>query len=151
MPDCLAALAASAALSVSDIPFNGPISEVRVIRIDNDFIINPAPEQIENSDIDLIVGASADSVAMVEGEMDEVSEKEMIDAIKFAHEAIKVQCEIQKELERETKSTEKREYSHERHDNDLKNQVEEKTYKKIYDVAKKSFTKEERGLEFSKN
>ena len=127
----VAALAASAALSVSDIPFNGPISEVRVIRIDNDFIINPTPEQIEKSDIDLIVGASADSVAMVEGEMDEVSEKEMIDAIKFAHEAIKVQCEIQKELERETKSTEKREYSHEKHDNDLKNQVEEKTYRKF--------------------
>ena len=150
MPDCLAALAASAALSVSDIPFNGPISEVRVIRIDNDFIINPTPEQIEKSDIDLIVGASADSVAMVEGEMDEVSEKEMIDAIKFAHEAIKVQCEIQKELESETKSSDKREYSHEKHDNDLKNQVEEKTYQKIYDVAKKSLTKEERGLEFSK-
>ena len=150
MPDCLAALAASAALSVSDIPFNGPISEVRVIRIDNNFIINPTPEQIEESDIDLIVGASADSVAMVEGEMDEVSEKEMIDAIKFAHEAIKVQCEIQKELEIETKSSDKREYSHEKHDNDLKNQVEEKTYQKIYDVAKKSLTKEERGLEFSK-
>ena len=150
MPDCLAALAASAALSVSDIPFNGPISEVRVIRIDNNFIINPTPEQIEESDIDLIVGASADSVAMVEGEMDEVSEKEMIDAIKFAHEAIKVQCEIQKELESETKSSDKREYSHEKHDNDLKNQVEEKTYQKIYDVAKKSLTKEERGLEFSK-
>ena len=150
MPDCLAALAASAALSVSDIPFNGPISEVRVIRIDNDFIINPTPEQIEKSDIDLIVGASADSVAMVEGEMDEVSEKEMIDAIKFAHEAIKVQCEIQKELESETKSSDKREYSHEKHDDDLKNQVEKETYQKIYDVAKKSLTKEERGLEFSK-
>ena len=105
---------------------------MRVIRIDNDFIINPTPEQIEKSDIDLIVGASADSVAMVEGEMDEVSEKEMIDAIKFAHEAIKVQCEIQKELESETKSSDKREYSHEKHDNDLKNQVEEKTYQKIF-------------------
>ncbi|MDC3187280.1 polyribonucleotide nucleotidyltransferase [bacterium] len=150
MPDCLAALAASAALSVSDIPFNGPISEVRVVRIDEEFIINPTPEQIEKSDIDLIVGASADSVAMVEGEMDEVSEKEMIDAIKFAHDAIKVQCKVQKELESETKSSDKREYSHEKHDNDLKNQVEEKTYQKIYDVAKKSLSKEERSSEFSR-
>ena len=150
MPDCLAALAASAALSVSDIPFNGPISEVRVVRIDEEFIINPTPEQIEKSNIDLIVGASADSVAMVEGEMDEVSEIEMIDAIKFAHEAIKVQCKVQKELESETKSTEKREYSHEKHDNDLKNQVEEKTYQKIYEVAKKSLSKEERSSEFSR-
>ena len=150
MPDCLAALAASAALSVSDIPFNGPISEVRVIRVDEEFIINPTPEQIEKSDIDLIVGASADSVAMVEGEMDEVSEIEMIDAIKFAHEAIKLQCKVQKELESETKSIEKREYSHEKHDNDLKNQVEEKTYQKIYEVAKKSLSKEERSSEFSR-
>tara|TARA_B100001057_G_scaffold498564_1_gene605989 strand:+ start:32365 stop:34494 length:2130 start_codon:yes stop_codon:yes gene_type:complete len=150
MPDCLAALAASAALSVSDIPFNGPISEVRVIRIDEEFIINPTPEQIEKSDIDLIVGASSDSVAMVEGEMDEVSEIEMIDAIKFAHEAIKIQCKVQKELESETKSIDKREYSHEKHDNDLKNQVEEKTYQKIYEVAKKSLSKEERSSEFSR-
>ena len=150
MPDCLAALAASAALSVSDIPFNGPISEVRVIRVDEEFIINPTPEQIEKSDIDLIVGASAESVAMVEGEMDEVSEIEMIDAIKFAHEAIKLQCKVQKELESETKSIEKREYSHEKHDNDLKNQVEEKTYQKIYEVAKKSLSKEERSSEFSR-
>ncbi|MDC3115254.1 polyribonucleotide nucleotidyltransferase [Bacteroidota bacterium] len=150
MPDCLAALAASAALSVSDIPFNGPISEVRVVRIDEEFIINPTPEQIEKSDIDLIVGASTDSVAMVEGEMDEVSEIEMIDAIKFAHDAIKVQCKVQKELESETKSIVKREYSHEKHDNDLKNQVEEKTYQKIYDVAKKSLSKEERSSEFSR-
>ncbi|MDC3153583.1 polyribonucleotide nucleotidyltransferase [Bacteroidota bacterium] len=150
MPDCLAALAASAALSVSDIPFNGPISEVRVVRIDEEFIINPTPEQIEKSDIDLIVGASTDSVAMVEGEMDEVSETEMIDAIKFAHDAIKVQCKVQKELESETKSIVKREYSHEKHDNDLKNQVEEKTYQKIYNVAKKSLSKEERSSEFSR-
>ena len=150
MPDCLAALAASAALSVSDIPFNGPISEVRVVRIDEEFIINPTPEQIEKSDIDLIVGASTDSVAMVEGEMDEVSEIEMIDAIKFAHDAIKVQCKVQKELESETKSIVKREYSHEKHDNDLKNQVEEKTYQKIYNVAKKSLSKEERSSEFSR-
>ena len=96
-PDALAALAASTAITLSDIPFNGPISECRVARINGSFIINPSSEQLANVDIDLMVGASLDSV-MVEGEMNEVSEDEMIEAIKIAHEAIKVQCEAQLKL-----------------------------------------------------
>ena len=104
-PDSLAALAASTAIAISDIPFNGPISEVRVIRLNDEFIINPSPAQMEEADIDLMVGASADSVAMVEGEMKEVSEGEMIEAIKEAHEAIKVQCAVQIELASEISSS----------------------------------------------
>lgn len=98
MPDALAGLAASAAIQLSDIPFETPISEVRVARINGEFVINPSAEQLEESDIDMMVGASADSVMMVEGEMDEVSEEEMAEAIKFAHEAIKVQCAAQVKL-----------------------------------------------------
>ena len=97
-PDALAALAASSAIAISDIPFNGPISECRVARINGNFIINPSSEQLENADIDLMIGASADSVAMVEGEMNEVSEEEMIEAIKIGHEAIKIQCDAQLKL-----------------------------------------------------
>ena len=97
-PDALAALAASAAITLSDIPFNGPISECRVARIDDKFVINPSSSDLANADIDLMVGASQDSVAMVEGEMNEVSESEMIEAIKIAHEAIKIQCKAQLEL-----------------------------------------------------
>jgi len=95
MPDCLAGLAASAALAVSDVPFNGPISEVRVARIGGKFVINPSAEQLAGADIDIMVGASYDNIMMVEGEMDEVSEEEMLDAIKFAHENIKIHCKIQ--------------------------------------------------------
>jgi len=98
MPDALAGLAASAALAITDIPFECPISEVRVARIDGEFVINPSRAQLENADIDLMVGASEDSVAMVEGEMKEVSEEEMTEAIKIAHEAIKVQCKAQEAL-----------------------------------------------------
>ena len=98
MPDALAGLAASAAIQVSDIPFETPISEVRVARIDGELVINPSFEQLEKADLDMMVGASADSVMMVEGEMDEISEEEMAEAIKFAHEAIKVQCEAQTRL-----------------------------------------------------
>ena len=137
MPDALAGLAASACLSLSDIPFEGPISEVRVARLDGKFVINPNPEQLESADIDLMVGASMDSVAMVEGEMDEVSEAEMIEAIKVAHEAIKVQCSAQLELAKAFEVGAKREYSHEEADDlDLLAQVKEACYDKCYAVAK---------------
>ena len=145
MPDALAALAASAALAVSDIPFNGPISEVRVARIDGQLVINPLASDLARADIDLMVGASFDSVAMVEGEMNEVSEAEMLEAIKFAHEAIKVQCQAQIELTEMVGKTEKRTYSHETHDEELREKVYQATYDKAYAVAKRgSANKSER-------
>ena len=148
-PDALAALAASAAITLSDIPFNGPISECRVARIDGKFIINPSSSDLANADIDLMVGASQDSVAMVEGEMNEVSESEMIEAIKIAHEAIKVQCKAQLELAEKTGvSSEKRDYCHETHDEDLKTRISKETYDKIYSVASEGLTKEERSSKF---
>ncbi len=112
MPDALAGLAASAALAVSDIPFNGPISEVRVARVDGQLIINPTFSQLERADMDIMVGATMDNIMMVEGEMKEVSEAEMLEAIKFAHEAIKVQCQAQLELMELCGTTQKREYCH---------------------------------------
>ncbi|MCT4636811.1 MAG: polyribonucleotide nucleotidyltransferase [Bacteroidales bacterium] len=136
MPDCLAGLAASAALAVSDIPFNGPISEARVARIDGEFVVNPTPEALEKADIDIMVGATMDNILMVEGEMDEVSELEMLEAIKIAHETIKVHCQAQIELAEEVGSTEKREYCHENNDEDLKKKIWDETYQKVYDVAK---------------
>ncbi len=135
MPDSLAGLAASAALSVSDIPFNGPISEVRVARIDGKFMINPTFEEKEKADIDIIVAATKENIMMVEGEMNEISEAEMLDAIKFAHETIKIQCEAQIEMAKELKIT-KREYCHENNDEELKEKVNKETYQKIYDIAK---------------
>ncbi|MBC8265792.1 MAG: polyribonucleotide nucleotidyltransferase [Flavobacteriales bacterium] len=148
-PDSLAALAASSALAVSDIPFNGPISEVRVARVNGEFIVNPSPAQMEQADIDLMVGASADSVAMVEGEMSEVSEAEMIEAIKIAHEAIKVQCAAQLELAAKIeKATPKREYCHETHDEDLRAKVKKETYDAVYAVAKEGLGKDERSIKF---
>ena len=135
LPDALAALAASAALMVSDIPFNGPISEVRVARIDGKFIINPALSDLVRADIDLIVGASMEGVAMVEGEMNEVSEVEMLEAIQFAHEAIKDQCRVQLEMAQELGATTKREYSHETNDEALKEQIFQACYDKAYQVA----------------
>nr|WP_202915862.1 polyribonucleotide nucleotidyltransferase [Pontibacter pamirensis] len=149
MPDALAALAASAALAVSDIPFNGPISEVRVARVDGQLVINPTVTQLQRADIDLMVGASFDSVAMVEGEMNEVSEAEMLEAIKFAHEAIKVQCQAQMELTEEVGKTVKREYSHETHDEELRQRMYEATYQKAYDVARKGVSKSERKVGFA--
>jgi polyribonucleotide nucleotidyltransferase len=137
MPDALAALAASSALAVSDIPFNGPISEVRVARIDGKLVINPNVSELQRADIDLMVGASYDSVAMVEGEMNEVSEEEMLEAIQYAHEAIKVQCQAQVELAEMVGKTVKREYSHETHDEELRQRVFEATYAKAYEVAKR--------------
>mgnify|MGYP006290683131 FL=1 len=143
IPDSLAGLAASAAMTVSDIPFNGPISEVRVARIDGHFKINPTFEEVERADMDIMVGAKMDHVMMVEGEMDEVSEQEMLEAIKFAHEAIKVQCTIQNEMAEELGVT-KREYSHEQNDEDLKKLVHEKLYDKVYEAAKNHTGKHER-------
>jgi polyribonucleotide nucleotidyltransferase len=149
-PDSLAALAASAAIAVSDIPFNGPISEVRVARVHGDFIINPSPAQIESADIDLMVGASADSVAMVEGEMNEVSEAEMIDAIRIAHEAIKKQCAAQLELAAKIeKANPKREYCHETHDKQLKERIKSATYDKVYNIAKQGLAKDARKESFA--
>lgn len=135
MPDALAGLAASAALAVSDIPFNGPISEARVARIDGNMKINPTSEELENADIDLIIGATLDNILMVEGEMDEVSEEEMIEAIAFAHEEIKKQCQVQIELAKEVGATEKRTYSHEENDEDLEKKVWDETYDKVYKIA----------------
>ena len=148
-PDSLAALAASTAIAISDIPFNGPISEVRVIRLNGEFIVNPSPAQMKEADIDLMVGASADSVAMVEGEMSEVSEAEMIEAIKVGHEAIKVQCAMQTELASEiTTSSPKREYCHETHDEELREKIRKETYDAVYAVAKEGLSKEERSVKF---
>ncbi len=135
LPDALAALAASAALSVSDIPFNGPISEVRVIQKEGQYMINPTPEQIENADLEMIVAGTIDNIMMVEGELNEVSEEAMIGAIKAAHEAIIDQCKVQIELTQETGKTEKREYCHENSDEDLKADIKAKTYDKVYAVA----------------
>ena len=148
-PDALAALAASSAIALSDIPFNGPISECRVARIDGNFIINPSSEQLENADIDLMVGASADSVAMVEGEMNEVSEAEMVEAIKIAHEAIKVQCAAQLELaEKANVSSDKREYCHETHNEELRKRIKQETYDTVYAVASEGLEKHERSIRF---
>lgn len=134
-PDALAALAASSALAVSNIPFNGPISEVRVAKIDGQYKINPKTSELERATIDLIVAATAKDICMVEGEMDECSEAEVVEALKVAHEAIKVQCQAQKELEAKVGKTEKREYNHETHDEDLRAAVRAATYDKIYEVA----------------
>ena len=148
-PDALAALAASTAIAISDIPFNGPISECRVARIDGNFMINPSSEQLANADIDLMVGASADSVAMVEGEMNEVSEAEMIEAIKIGHEAIKVQCAAQLKLAEKVGATsDKREYCHETHDEDLKERIKKETYDAVYAVAAEGLGKDERSTKF---
>lgn len=135
MPDCLAGLAASAAIAVSDVPFNGPISEVRVSRINGKLVINPSAEQLAEADIDIMVGASYDNIMMVEGEMDEVSEEEMLEAIKYAHDAIKVHCKLQMELAEELGIT-KREYSHEVNDELLRETVWKETYQKAYDTAR---------------
>lgn len=136
MPDALVGLAASAAVAVSDIPFNGPISEVRVGKIDGKLVINPDIDQLAVSTIDMIVAASAHDITMVEGEMSEISEAEMLEAIKFAHEAIKVQINAIKEFVVKAGSKPKREYNHEKHDLELKAAVAKATYDKVYAVAK---------------
>lgn len=150
MPDALAGLAASAALAVSDIPFNGPISEVRVARIDGQFLLNPTFEELEKADMDIMVAATLDNIMMVEGEMKEVQESEMLEAIKFAHEAIKVQCQAQIELMEACGTTVKREYCHEVNDEDLRKDVWAKCYDKAYAVATSCNTnKHERGDNFA--
>lgn len=135
MPDALAGLAASAALAVSDIPFNGPISEVRVARINGEFVVNPTFNQLESADMDIIVAATLDNIMMVEGEMKEVSEDDLLNAMKIAHEAIKVHCQAQLELMEAVGKTQKREYCHEENDEDLKKDIWAKTYDKVYALA----------------
>lgn len=135
MPDALAGLAASAALAVSDVPFNGPISEARVARIGGKFIINPTFSQLKEADMDIMVAATIDNIMMVEGEMNEVSEAELLEAMKIAHEAIKVQCQAQIELAEMVGSTQKRIYCHEDNNEDLRKDVWAKCYDKAYIVA----------------
>jgi polyribonucleotide nucleotidyltransferase len=135
MPDALAGLAASAALAVSDIPFNGPISEVRVARINGEYVINPTFKELEKADIDIMVGATLDNIMMVEGEMNEVSEAEMLEAIKIAHEEIKKHCKAQMELAEAVGKTVKRTYNHEENDEDLRKLVWDKCYSRAYEVA----------------
>ncbi|MBP5455073.1 MAG: polyribonucleotide nucleotidyltransferase [Paludibacteraceae bacterium] len=149
-PDALAGLAASSALAVSDIPFNGPISEVRVARINGEFVINPTFEQLEKADMDLMVGATYENIMMVEGEMDEVSEADLLNALKAAHEAIKPMCLIQKELMKETGKETKREYCHEENDEELEKDVWAKCYDKAYALATSANTdKHDREAKFS--
>ncbi|EPT34762.1 polyribonucleotide nucleotidyltransferase [Bacteroidetes bacterium oral taxon 272 str. F0290] len=140
IPDALAGLAASAALAVSDIPFEGPISEVRIARIDGRFIINPTFEQLEKADMDLMVGATYDNIMMVEGEMNEVREEDLLNALKVAHEAIKTQCKAQIELSEAVGSTTKREYDHEENDEDLRKAVRNACYEKAYQLASSAIT-----------
>jgi polyribonucleotide nucleotidyltransferase len=149
MPDAMAGLAASAAIQLSDFPFECAISEARVGRINGEFIINPTRAQLEESDIDMMIGASADSVMMVEGEMDEISEEEMTEAIKFAHEAIKVQCAAQERLAKAFGKKEVRVYDPERTDEDLAQKVYDMAYDKVYAVAKAGSAKHERSAAFS--
>ncbi len=136
IPDALAGLAASAAITCSDIPFNGPISEVRVARIDGEFVINPTFEQLEKADMELMVGATYDNIMMVEGEMNEVSEAELLAALKAAHEEIKKHCKVQLEMAEAAGKTVKREYCHEVNDEELRKDVREKCYDKAYAIAK---------------
>ena len=149
MPDAMAGLAASAAIQLSDFPFECSISEARVGRINGEFIINPSRTQLEESDIDMMIGASADSVMMVEGEMDEISEEEMTEAIKFAHEAIKLQCAAQERLAESVGKKEVREYEPERSDENLEKKIHDMAYDKVYAVAKAGSAKHERSAAFS--
>jgi polyribonucleotide nucleotidyltransferase len=149
MPDALAGLAASAAIQLSDFPFECPISEVRVARVNGEFVINPSRAQLVDSDLEMMIGASADSVMMVEGEMDEVSEEEMADAIKFAHEAIKVQVAAQIRLAEAFGKKEVREYETAEVNEDLEKRIHDLAYDKCYAIAKKGTSKAERGAAFA--
>ena len=144
MPDALAGLAASAALAVSDIPFSGPISEVRIARVDGKLVINPTFSELAKSDLDIMVGATLDNILMVEGEMSEVSEDDVLQAIKFAHEAIKIHCRTQLELMEEVGKTQKRQYSHEVNDEELRKKIRDEGYDKIYKVVKNTPGKHDR-------
>ena len=149
MPDALAGLAASAALAVSDIPFNGPISEARVARVAGKLKINPTVSELEEADLEIMVGATIDNILMVEGEMKEVSEADMLEAIKFAHEAIKKQCQVQIDLANEVNPG-RREYCHENNDEELREKVRKETYDKVYAVAmKQNPSKHERSADFA--
>ena len=136
MPDALAGFAASAALSVSDIPFDGPISEVRVARINGEYVINPTFAQLETADMDIMVGATEENIMMVEGEMKEVSEIDLLNALKAAHEAIKPMCRLQKELSKELGKDVKREYCHEINDDELKAECKKVCYEPAYNIAR---------------
>ncbi len=148
MPDCLAGLAASAALAVSDIPFNGPISEVRVAKVDGQLIINPTLSQLQTATLEFIVAGSEHDVNMVEGESKEIQEEELVEAIKFAHAAIKVQCLAQKELTEEVGKTVKRVYSHENSNEELKKAIYAATYDQVYAIAGSASAKDERAVKF---
>ena len=149
-PDALAGFAASAAMACSDIPFECPISEVRVARINGEYVINPTFEQMKDADMDIMVGASADNIMMVEGEMKEVSEQDMIGALKAAMAAIKPMCELQTELSKELGTDVKREYCHEVNDEDLRQQMNTELYTKAYDVTKQALEKQARQEAFDK-
>ncbi|WP_430966020.1 polyribonucleotide nucleotidyltransferase [Spongiimicrobium sp. 2-473A-2-J] len=149
MPDAMAGLAASAAIQLSDFPFECTISEVRVGRVDGEFVINPTRTQLLESDIDMVIGASADSVMMVEGEMGEISEEEMVEAIKFAHEAVKVQCAAQDRLADAFGRKEVREYEGEPEDEELAKKIYDMAYDKVYTIAKAGSAKQERSAAFA--
>ena len=149
MPDALAGLAASTAIQLSDIPFEYPISEVRVGRVDGNFIVNPSKAQLAKSDIDIMIGASTDSVAMVEGEFNEISEAEMVAAIAFGHEAIKDQIKAQEALTQAVGKKETRTYEEEAQDEDLAKKITAATYDQFYGIAKKGLAKAERSEAFS--
>jgi len=150
MPDALAGFAASAALSCSDIPFEGPISEVRVIRLNGEYIVDPTFEQMKEADMDIMVGATEENIMMVEGEMKEVSEQDLLQALKVAHEAIKPMCRLQKELSKELGKDVKREYCHEVNDEELREQVNKECYQPAYDITKQALEKHARAEAFEK-
>ncbi len=148
-PDALAGFAASCALACSDIPFECPISEVRVARINGEYVINPTKAQMADADMDLMVGATAENIMMVEGEMKEVQEVDLLNALKAAHEAIKPMCELQVELMKELGTDKKREYCHEVNDDDLKEQIKSECYQKAYEVVKQALEKHARAEAFA--
>ena len=149
-PDALAGFAASAALACSDIPFECPISEVRVARINGEYVINPTFEQMKEADMDIMVGASAENIMMVEGEMKEVSEQDLLGALKAAMDAIKPMCELQAELSKELGKDVKREYDHEVNDEDLRARMNKELYQPAYDITKQALEKQERAEAFEK-
>lgn len=149
-PDALAGFAASAAMAVSDIPFECPISEVRVARINGEYVINPTFEQMEDADMDIMVGASAENIMMVEGEMKEVSEQDMIGALKAAMDAIKPMCELQTALSKQLGKDIKRTYDHEINDEELRKQITDELYQPVYDITKQALPKQERHDAFDK-
>ncbi len=149
-PDALAGLAASSAMACSDIPFDFYISEVRVARVNGEYVVNPTFEQMKEADMDIMVGATKDNIMMVEGEMDEVTEQDLIQALKVAHEAIKPMCTMQEELAKELGKDVKREYEHEVNDEDLRKQMNDELYQPVYDVTKRALAKQERHDAFDK-